>query len=90
MEKVNFQLWKSKKQKQDVWIRVERVIGLVRQKYTILQCTSPIHFVTKRVGEDIHYNQDSTTCIFLLEWYVSGGILCEKTQWNSQGYHILS
>ena len=37
----------------NVRIHVERVIGLVRQKYTILQGTLPIHFVTKRVGEDI-------------------------------------
>ena len=37
----------------NVRIHVERVIGLLRQKYTILQGTLPIHFVTKRVGEDI-------------------------------------
>ena len=37
----------------NVQIDVERVIGLVRQKYTILQGTLHIHFVTKRVGEDI-------------------------------------
>ena len=37
----------------NVRIHVERVIGLVRQKYTILQSTLPIHFVTKRIGEDI-------------------------------------
>ena len=37
----------------NVRIHDERVIGLVRQKYTILQGTLPIYFVTKRVGEDI-------------------------------------
>ena len=37
----------------NVQIHVERVIGLVQQKYTILQYTLPIHFVTKRVGENI-------------------------------------
>ena len=37
----------------NVRIHVERVIGLVRQKYTILQSTLPIHFVMKRAGEDI-------------------------------------
>lgn len=35
-----------------VRIHVERVIGNVRQKYSILQSTLPIDFVTKRVGED--------------------------------------
>ena len=37
----------------NVRIHVERVIGLVRQKYTILQSTLPIHFMIKRAGEDI-------------------------------------
>lgn len=36
----------------NVRIHVERVIGNVRQKYSILQSTLPIDFVTKRVGED--------------------------------------
>ena len=36
----------------NVRIHVERVIGLVRQKYTILQGTLPIDFLTKRNGED--------------------------------------
>ena len=35
----------------NVRIHVERVIGCVRQKYTILQATLPIHFVAKRSGE---------------------------------------
>ena len=35
----------------NVRIHVERVIGNVRQKYSILQSTLPIDFVTKRVGE---------------------------------------
>ena len=37
----------------NVRIHVERVIGNVRQKYSILQSTLPIHFLIKRVGEDI-------------------------------------
>ena len=37
----------------NVRIHVERVIGNVRQKYSILQSTLPIHFVMKRAGEDI-------------------------------------
>ena len=36
----------------NVRIHVERVIGNVRQKYSILQSTLPIDFVIKRVGED--------------------------------------
>ena len=36
----------------NVRIHVERVIGLVRQKYTILQGTLPIDYLTKRSGED--------------------------------------
>ena len=37
----------------NVRIHVERVIGLVRQKYSILQSTIFIHFVKCRHGEDI-------------------------------------
>ena len=36
----------------NVRIHVERVIGSVRQKYSILQSTLPIDFVIKRVGEE--------------------------------------
>ncbi len=36
----------------NVQIHVEQVIGNVRQKYSILQSTLPVDFVTKRVGED--------------------------------------
>ena len=36
----------------NVRIHVERVIGCVRQKYTILKETLPIDFVTKRAGEE--------------------------------------
>ena len=36
----------------NVRIHVERVIGMVRQKYTILQGTLPIDYVTTRNGED--------------------------------------
>ena len=36
----------------NVRIHVERVIGAVRQKYTVLQNTLPIDFVTRRHGED--------------------------------------
>ena len=36
----------------NVRIHVERVIGNVRQKYSILQSTLPVDFLTKRVGED--------------------------------------
>ena len=36
----------------NIRIHVERVVGLVRQKYTILQSTLPIQFVIKRAGED--------------------------------------
>ena len=41
----------------NVRIHVERVIGMVRQKYTILQHTLPIDYVTTRIGEDYitHY-----------------------------------
>ena len=37
----------------NVRIHVERVIGCVRQKYTILQSTLPINFVTKRANEEV-------------------------------------
>ena len=36
----------------NVRIHVERVIGIVRQKYSILQGTLPIDYVIKRVDED--------------------------------------
>ena len=36
----------------NVRIHVERVIGNVKQKYSILQSTIPIDFVIKRVAED--------------------------------------
>ena len=36
----------------NVRIQVERVIGNVRQKYSILQSTLSIDFVTKRAGEE--------------------------------------
>lgn len=34
----------------NVRIHVERIIGNVRQKYSILQSTLPIHYVNKRNG----------------------------------------
>ena len=37
----------------NVRIHIERVIGVVRQKYIILQGTLPISFMSKRIGEDI-------------------------------------
>jgi len=37
----------------NVRIHVERVIGCVRQKYSILRGIIPIDFVIKRVGEDV-------------------------------------
>ena len=37
----------------NVRIHVERVIGSIRQKYSILQSTLPINFVTKRADEDV-------------------------------------
>ena len=37
----------------NVRIHVERVIGCVRQKYSILRGIIPIDFVTKRLGEEI-------------------------------------
>lgn len=37
----------------NVRIHVEQVIGMVRQKYSILHGTIPIDFVIKRAGEDI-------------------------------------
>ena len=37
----------------NVRIHVERVIGMVQQKYSILHETIPIVFVIKRAGEDI-------------------------------------
>ena len=37
----------------NVRIHVERVIGMVRQKYSILHGTLPIDFVIKRAGEDV-------------------------------------
>ena len=36
----------------NVRIHVERVIGNVRQKYSILQSTLPIHYLMKREGEE--------------------------------------
>ncbi len=33
----------------DVWIHVERIIGMVRQKYTILQDTLPVDCVITRI-----------------------------------------
>ena len=35
-----------------VRIHVERVIGAVHQRYTILQGTLPIDFITRRTGEN--------------------------------------
>ena len=37
----------------NVRIHVERVIGLVRRKYTILQGTLPIQLLTARRGDDL-------------------------------------
>jgi len=37
----------------NVRIHVERVIGCVRQRFSILHCTIPIHFVAKRKEEEI-------------------------------------
>ena len=37
----------------NVRIHVERVIGMVKQKYPILQSTIRMDFVKKRVGEDV-------------------------------------
>jgi len=37
----------------NVRIHVERVIGLVRQKYPILRSTIPIHYLSTKAGEDI-------------------------------------
>ena len=37
----------------NVRIQVERVIGCVRQKYSILHGIIPIDFVTQRMGEEI-------------------------------------
>ncbi|XP_065894965.1 uncharacterized protein [Dysidea avara] len=37
----------------NVRIHVERVIGCVRQKYSILRSTVPINFVTKRANEEV-------------------------------------
>ena len=36
-----------------VRIHVERVIGLVRQKYPILRSTIPVHYLTKRLSNDL-------------------------------------
>ena len=36
----------------NVWIHVKRVIGNVKQKYSILQSTLPIHYLIKREGEE--------------------------------------
>ena len=36
----------------NVRIHVERVIGMVRQKYTFLQGTLPIDYVSTRAGEE--------------------------------------
>ena len=43
----------STRQIANVRIHVERVIGCVRQKYSILCGIIPINIVTKRVGEEI-------------------------------------
>lgn len=37
----------------NVRIHVERVIGMVKQKYPVLQSTIPIDFIKKRAGEDV-------------------------------------
>ena len=37
----------------NVRIHVERVIGCVRQRFSILHCTLPIHFVIKQKDEEI-------------------------------------
>ena len=42
----------------NVRIHIERVIGLVRQKYTILQSTLPIQFVIKRSFSNNKANSD--------------------------------
>ena len=50
----------------NVRIHVERVIGCVRQKFTILQSTLPIDYVTQRVGkEEVIINEILTVCCAL-------------------------
>jgi len=39
----------------NIRIHVERVIGLVRQKYPILRSTIPIHYITKRPDEELNH-----------------------------------
>lgn len=50
----------------NVRIHVERVIGCVRQKFTILQSTLSIDYVTQRVEkEEVIFNEILTVCCAL-------------------------
>ena len=51
----------------NVRIHVERVIGVVRQKYSIFQSTLPIHYVHRREGQPIILCQ----CVVLYVIYVT-------------------
>jgi len=55
----------------NIRIHVERVIGLVRQKYPILCSTIPVYYVTKRPGEDLPLL--TTLCMYdvLFETFVT-------------------
>ena len=45
--------WRNQNHIADIRIHVEHVIGSVRQRFSLLQSTLPVHFLTIRKGEDI-------------------------------------
>ena len=49
----------------NVRIHVERVIGIMRQKYSILQSILPIHYVNRRDGEDVPII-DRIVCVYVV------------------------
>ena len=52
-----------------VRIHVERVIGVVRQKYTILQSTLPVNFIMCSKKQDISViDKVVTICCALCNW----------------------
>ena len=55
----------------NVQIHIERVIGCVRQKYSILQSTLPIDFVNKRIGEECPLIDRIVLIMFVILWSLS-------------------
>ncbi len=57
--------WKWNRTLANVRIHVERVIGLVRQKYIILKGSLPVEYVTKRDQDCPHIDKIVRVCCSL-------------------------